>query len=509
MRHQLHVNQTDKTEATSHSKHISQIQVSPRPDTSTPVLSVNHEIIEKHGLSVSETLKLVKCADYSRAVTKPPSEAMEGIPMPLDISSMADVFPQLNAKDVERMMRLLEKSGCRIYINQTEEIGKGKIVFAAAGTKYMNPRDFMQNGQIFCGMKGIKMNPLEKLCQLMNKNDIKPDIYTGHSLGGLMAMAAYSAIEKHENNNFVPTVSSIEKAPEEDDRIVYIFDGAPANKKTKRAFNMSDYLGAQDNQDAIISAHLDSADSLREKVLRAMRGKRKSRRDSPPRLDLPKSIAIPPSHDPSSSSHKLTNIATSIRSHLLKRSENLEILASSTKEIDSNPIQKQIAQWQTAVSKFEQLARQLSIGKQEQQGEHEVTLKQIEEVMAAEENAMQELLNLNSTLKSMSNEDKAKHQDKIKIFEQLLKRLNTTKSSLASTMASPGTPSEELIENISTNTSQNKEGHTPIAALSSAPSNNQPPLKNNTENTKAHMPQDQSSGKGRVKALVDRFEAMK
>jgi hypothetical protein len=93
-------------------------------------------------------------------------------------------FPQLSDKTANDMQVLMEKTNMRLCVDNDI----GGLVLVARGSA--SKGDVIQNAITGVGGEGFKYSNLEKLVTLMKQENITPNTFTGHSLGGGMAMAA-------------------------------------------------------------------------------------------------------------------------------------------------------------------------------------------------------------------------------------------------------------------------------------------------------------------------------
>ena len=92
-------------------------------------------------------------------------------------------FPRLTNADAQELQQVLEKLNISIYRDPESK----EITLAARGT--VSKDDIKQDVMTGLGAKGKKFKALEQLRPLLLAGEIKPNLYTGHSLGGGMATA--------------------------------------------------------------------------------------------------------------------------------------------------------------------------------------------------------------------------------------------------------------------------------------------------------------------------------
>ena len=92
-------------------------------------------------------------------------------------------FPKLTNADAHELNHVLQNLNVNIYHDQESN----QTILAARGTASI--RDVKQDVMTGLGATGAKYKALDQLRPLLLAGEIKPDLYTGHSLGGGMASA--------------------------------------------------------------------------------------------------------------------------------------------------------------------------------------------------------------------------------------------------------------------------------------------------------------------------------
>lgn len=211
----------------------------------------NQEVMTKYGLSKRETERLLKCKDFSYSVMKPSKKRVSNLPRPVTRSeNLRQLYPQLDRRNSRKILNLLDATGSRLYISNTHALGVGKVVFASSGTK--NASDMLQNAKIFAGANGHKMNALQDLCRSMREHEIRPDIYTGASLGGAIAVATFAYMNYHGQSS----------RDRERQRRVYVFDAAPVNEKIRETFHISTRMLHRGKKSPVVNTYMASNFSL-------------------------------------------------------------------------------------------------------------------------------------------------------------------------------------------------------------------------------------------------------
>lgn len=200
-------------------------KVKPRPNLQETGASQLTAEQKKLGFQSSKEIKATKIAlDYNRAAYEPDGSSKRNIPPSLSTrSDLQNNFKQLSTEDADKILSLAKETDVRLYKDER----LGGLVFAARGTKDLD--DVKQDIDIAEGETGHKVDKLKELTAVMDKNNIRPDFFTGHSLGGLMAMSASEYFQQQNTNG---------KNGQNKDRNVIVFDSAPINRQTKKEFSV-------------------------------------------------------------------------------------------------------------------------------------------------------------------------------------------------------------------------------------------------------------------------------
>jgi hypothetical protein len=111
--------------------------------------------------------------------------------------TLKEQFPQLSDQSAEKMEKLMKKTDVRLHVDAE----MGGLVFVARGTG--SKGDMIQDAITGFGGEGFKYSNLTKLVYLMKTEGIVPDTFTGHSLGGGMAMAASKGFANKNSETIV------------------------------------------------------------------------------------------------------------------------------------------------------------------------------------------------------------------------------------------------------------------------------------------------------------------